>query len=219
MKRVAALYMYLCYKFETHYWLQISLKNWLWLAIVGPPVLALVRRMSWPVAVLVSATGLLLLAGTVWAMRKQYVIFEPEEPAAHEIAQHLAPIQVDEQVRCWAFGRFAVEGKERYVINADAQMSFVRTREHIVMAYVRRTRFLLLAAAPKKQVGWWYDFVTPDRLQEVQTGTCAYGLKSEFALNVRYRQEPGRVQELYLVFEDVEARQRVLDDLRHDLVA
>ena len=220
MKRAAALFMYLSYKIETHYWLQISLKNWLWLAIVGPPVLAWVRRVSWAAAISVSAAGLLLLAGTVWARRRQYVIFEPDEPAAHDAGQHLAPLQVDEQVRCWAFGCFAVQGKTRYVINGDAQMSFVRTREHIVMAYIRRTRFLLLATALKKQVGWWYAFVRPDRLEKVQTGALAYGLKVEPALNVRYRpeQEPAHVQELYLVFEDAEARQRVLDDLCRDLV-
>ena len=221
MKRAAVLYLYLSYKLETHYWLQISLKNWLWLAILGPPVLAFVRQVSWPAAALVSAIGVVLLAGTGWAKRKKYVLFDPAEPTTRDAAQRPAPAQVDEQIRCRAFGLFAVQGKERYVINTDAQISFVRTREHIVMAYVRRTRFLLLATSLKKAGGWWYVFVTPDRLQEVRLGTLSCGFRTEAALNVRYRseQEPERVQELYLAFEDAETRQRVLDDLRRDLLA
>jgi hypothetical protein len=218
VKRAAALFMYLSYKLETHYWFQVSLKNWLWAAIVGAPALALVRQISWPVAALASAIGASLLAGTGWARRRQYVIFY-EEPATPGADRHLEPVQVDEQIRCRAFGLFAVGGKERYMVDQDALVSFVRTREHIVMAYVRRTRFLLLAASPKGDVGWWYVFVTPDRLHQVRLGTLCYGLRTEAALSVRYRpeQEPEAVQEFYLAFEDLEARQRVLDDLRRDL--
>lgn len=217
MKRVIAIYLYLCYQLETHLFLQVSLKNWLWVVLAAPPVLALLNLLSWPVALPVSAAGALLLAGTEWARRRQYVIFDEETD--QDEGMTLDPIEVDERIRCRAYGRFAVDGKERTVINGDALFSFVRTREHIVMAYVRRTRFLLLAASLKQAVGWWYVFVTPDRLQEMRLGTLSCGFRTEAALDVRYRseQEPRRVQELYLVFEDLEARQRVLDDLRRDL--
>jgi hypothetical protein len=218
-KRVIALYLYLSYKLETHYVLQVSLKNWLWLAIVGPPALAFLRQTSWLLALLISTASALLLVGTRWARHKQYVVLMPAESQARDAPRNLAPIQVDEQTRCRAFGRFAVQGRERYVINEDAQISFVRTLEHIVMAYVRRTRFLLLAASAKQDVGWWYVFVIPERLQEVCLASLSYGFKTETALIIRYKseQEPEQVQELYLAFEDMEARQRVLDDLRRAL--
>ena len=135
------------YKLETHYWLQISLKNWLWLAVVGPPVLAWLQQTSWPAAAATSAAGALLLAGTQWAKSKHYTVLGPDRPVAVDASQRPTPIRVDEQIRCRAVGRFAVQDKERHVVNEDAQISFVRTREHIVMAYVRRTRFLLLATS------------------------------------------------------------------------
>jgi hypothetical protein len=220
MKRVIALYLYVCYKLETHYFFQVSLKSWLWGVIVAPPVLALLRRLSWPAAILVSVAGAALLAGTEWARRRHYTIFSPtpDDETAADANPSPAPIQVDEQVRCRACGLFAVGGKQRYVVNEDAQFSFVRTREHIVMACIRRTRFLLLAASLRKDVGWWYVFVTPERLQHVQHGTLSCGLRTHPALEVRYRpeQEPDRVEALYLAFEDVETRRRVRDDLRRD---
>ena len=103
----------------------------------------------------------------------------------------------------------------------DALLSFVRTREHIVMAFIPRTRFLLLAASLKKEVGWWYVFVTPERLLEVQTGSLWYGLATHAALIVRYRSDRlgDQVYELVLVFADLDTRQRVMEDLRLDLRA
>jgi hypothetical protein len=219
MRRVIALYLHLCYKLETHYFLQVSLKNWLWAVIVAPPVLALLRRLPWPGAIAASVAGVALLAGTEWARRKHYAIFEPTTgDEAADADPSLAPIQVDEQVRCRAFGLFAVGGKERYVVNEDALFSFVRTREHIVMACIRRTRFLLLATSSRKDAGWWYVFVMPERLERVQHGTLSCGLRTRPALEVHYRpeQERDRVEALYLAFEDAETRQRVRDDLRRD---
>jgi hypothetical protein len=206
------------YKLETHYWLQISLKHWLWMIVIGPPALALLRRLSWPVAALVSVIGAVLLAGTEWARRRLYALFQ-EGTAAREA--DTPPVQMDEQIRCRAFGRFAVGGKERYVANEDALFSFVSTREHIAMAYVRRTRFLLLATSLKKDVGWWYVFVTPDRLREVRPGILWYGLYARAALQVAYRseQKPDQVETLHLVFDDAETRQRVTDDLALDMPA
>jgi hypothetical protein len=241
MKRIVAVFFYLCYKLETHYILHVSLKHWLWVAAVGAPVLALLGQLSWRTAVPVSVVSALLLAGIAWARRRQYVVFSqgaPEAASSQARGQRapwvrgsgqdrqvvkrtstaLEPIQVDEQVRCRAFGLFAVNDKERYVINEDAQYSFVRTREHIVMAWVRRTRFLLLATSLKQAVGWWYVFLTPDRLQELRLGTLSCGLRSQAALSVRYRPEhaPDQVQELYLAFQDAATQQRVVKDLRLD---
>jgi hypothetical protein len=225
VKRIFALYFCLAYKLEYHYCLQISIKNWLWTIAVGPLALALLRRIDWIVAVSVSAAGVLLLAGTLWAKHRQYVLLSdkrdiPESGWLHA-GQYVPPLQVDEQIRCRVFGLFAVGGKQRYVAYEDALLSFVRTREHIVMAFIRRTRFVLLAASLKKDVGWWYVFVTPDRLLEVQTSSLRYGLGTYAALIVRYRseQQADQVHDLVLVFEDAETRQRVIEDLRLDLPA
>jgi hypothetical protein len=215
--------MGLFYMLETHYWLGVSLKNWLWPVLVAPPALAALGYLAWPAALLASLGAALLLAGAEWARRRQYVVFAADEQGANPADRaaagggpSLAPLCVDEQLRCRAFGRFAVEDKQRHVIHADAQLSFVRTREHIVMAYVRPTRFLLLAASLKKDVGWWYVFMTPKRLLEVQPGILRCGFQTHVALRICCRAEEDRVQEVYLGFADVETRQRVIDDLRRD---
>jgi hypothetical protein len=219
MKRVLALYLHLCYKLEYHHFMQISLKNWLWLAIVAPPTLAVFRRLSWVTASLVSLLGILLLAGSEWAKRRHYLIFEPA-PLGEADPPRQA-IQVDEQIPARAAGSFAVGGRQRHVVNEVALYSFVRTREHIVMAYVRQTRFLLLTRSPKNEVGWWYVFLTPNRVQKVQPGYVSYGLKTRPGLAIRYEPEgnPGQVEDVYLAFDDVHTAQRVMADLRRDAPA
>ena len=231
MKHLVALLLYLCYKLEVHYVMQVSLRNWLWLLVVLPPVLAFVRSLSWSVAILLSLVGVLLLVGTVWAKRSRYLIFEPAQlgegdpalsssPAGMQAAKRTA-MRVDEQVKCWASGLFAVEGKQRAIVNEAAQVSFVRTREHIVMAYVPRTRFLLLAASSRGEVGWWYTFFMPNLLREVQPGYLSCGLKTRPGLKLGYEpsDEPGQVEEVYLAFENAGAVLRMVDNLRRDVAA
>jgi len=231
MNRLTALLFYLCYKLEAHYVMQVSLKNWLWLLVVLPPVLAFLRYLSWPIAILVSLVGVLSLLGTLWARRSRYLVFEPAQmgdggpdlvssPAGMPAGTPDA-MRVDEQVKCWASGSFAVEGKRRVIVNEVAQVSFVRTREHIVMAYVRRTRFLLLAASSKGEVGWWYVFFMPQLVREVQPGYLSCGLKTRPGLRLGYesKEEPGQVEEVYLAFEDARSVQRMLDNLRRDVAA
>jgi hypothetical protein len=231
MKRVAALLLYLYYKLEVHYVMQISLKNWLWLLVALPPVLAFLRYLSWPIAVFLSLVGLLSLAGAAWAKRSRYLVFEPAQisdgdptlpssPATARAAMRAA-MRVDEPVRCWAYGSFAVEGKQRAIVNELAQVSFVRTREHIVMAYVRRTRFLLMAGSAKGEVGWWYAFFMPDLVREVQPGYVSCGFRTRPGLKLGYESkgELGQVKEVYLVFEDPGAMLRMVDNLRRDVAA
>jgi hypothetical protein len=225
MKRLAALYVYLAYKLEYHYWFQVSLKNWLWIVVVGPLAAALLRQLDWGMAAWMSTAGMLLLAGTVWAKSSQYVLLSDRKPisrsGASDIGQHSPPLRVDEQIRCRAFGLVAVNKRQRYAAREEALFSFVRTREHIVMAFIRRTRFLLFASSLKKDVGWWYVFVTPNRLEGIETAVLRYGLRTYAALVVRHRseQKAEQVHELYLVFDDKETRQRAIEDLRLDLPA
>jgi hypothetical protein len=115
-------------------------------------------------------------------------------------------------------GRLGVEGKARALAGERASISFVRTREHIVMAQVRRTRFLLLAPVSKADVGYWYAFFYPGHVQAVRQGTLYCGFSIRPGLELRYAgEEAGQSVQLYLAFEDLGARQRMLDDLRRDV--
>jgi hypothetical protein len=217
MKRLAMWLMYLCYKLEHHYLLQISLKNWLWFLVVVPPLLAVFRRMGWLNAAILSALGGLILLGTEWARRKEYLIFEPARLPGSRQAR--APIEADEHVLGRASGPFAVAGKQKYLADEAVRLSYVRSREHILMARLRRTRFLLFARSLRSDVGWWYAFFKPRDVQRVETGYIWCGLRARPGLALSYRTPDEARDEatVYLAFPDVDTVQRVMADLRVDV--
>jgi len=240
-----AAWRQLCYKLTYHRLFSISLKHWIWALVVLPPLIALIGRLSWGWAVVLSALGAAALIGAEGARRKQYILFvgsAPEPTAegadpAHDVeetdpsvwsaraqaARARAPggqerLEVDEPLRCWASGRLGVEGKARALACERASISFVRTREHVVMAQVRRTRFLLLAPVPKADVGYWYAFFYPRQVQGIRQGTLYCGFSARPAVELQYADgEGGQSVQLYLAFEDPGTRQRLLDDLRQDV--
>jgi hypothetical protein len=126
-------------------------------------------------------------------------------------------LEVDQPLRCWASGRLGVDEKGRALAGERASISFLPTREHVEMAQVRRTRFLLLAPVSGAEVGYWYAFFHPRDLQEIRKGTLYNGFSARWGLRLGYPGEEGKPNvRLYLGFEDASARQRLLDDLRQD---
>jgi hypothetical protein len=216
LKAIVGLLLYVGYKVQHHYLLRISLRNWLWALLVVPPGAAFLRRMTWLQAILFSLLAVLLLAGIEWTRRKGYMVFEPAQLDLRAAAR--APIEIDEQVPCQASGPFAVSDKRRHMVNERAWISYVRTREHIVMAYLKRTRFLLLARSLTTDVGYWYMYFTPEHVQHVEMGYVLCGVRSRPGLAIRYlsQEKPGQEKTVYLAFDDMDALQRVLDDLRKD---
>ena len=223
-----------CYKLTYHRLFSISLKRWIWALVILPPLVALIGQITWIWAILLALLGAAALIGAESARRKQYILFsvtDPlEQPAkATELEQSAWSadaraqdekdlLQADEPLRCWASGRLGVEGKARTLAGERASISFVRTREHIIMAQVRRTRFLLLAQVSKADVGYWYAFFYPRQVQAVRSGTIYCGFSARPGLELRYASEDADPSiQLYLGFEDVDARQRLLDDLRRDV--
>ena len=138
--QIVGLLLALGYKLQHHYLMRISLRDWLWVLLVAPPAVALLRRLSWIYAILLSLLAALLLAGIEWTRRRGYIIFEPAQLDLS--AETLPSLRIDEQVPCRASGLFAVGDKQRYMVNEAAWISYVRTREHIVMVLLKQTRFL-----------------------------------------------------------------------------
>jgi hypothetical protein len=227
-KTLLAAWRHLCYKLAHHRLLGLSLRNWLWALVVLPPLAAWIGRLAWTWGILLPILGAALLVGAAGARRKQYVVFAPdrsvsgdvEKPEQTGVPGSTVQLEVDEPLRCWASGRLGVEDKARALAGERASISFVHTREHVVMAQVRRTRFLLVAPVSGAEIGYWYAFFHPHTLEEIQRGTLYNGLAVRPALKLGYPSEGGeqRVQ-LYLGFEDEGARQRLLDDLRMDAPA
>ena len=219
-KTLLAAWRLLCHKLAYHRFFSISLKRWLWVCAILPPLMALVGRLAWAWAVLIALVGAAALVSVEMARRRQYVLFSAAEPGAGTgpVRPGLAELRADEPLLCWASGTLGVEGKTRALAGERASFSFVRTREHVVMAQVRRTRFLLFSSVAKGDVGYWYAFFYPRHVQVVRIGVLYCGLTVRPALELHYAgEEAGQSILLYLAFEDVDARQRALDDLRQDV--
>lgn len=230
-KTLVAAWRHLCYKLTYHRFLSLSLKRWIWALVVLPPLVAWFGRLAWLWAVLLSVLGAAALVGAEGARRRQYILFAAsapgdQAPAAdsgirsphRRLPDPAEPLAVDEPLRCWASGLLGVEGKTRALAGERAAISFVRTREHVVMAQVRRTRFLLLAPVSKADVGYWYAFFWPHQVESVRCGTLYCGLTALPGLELCVAQgEAGQRVQLYLGFEDAGARQRLLDNLRRDV--
>lgn len=216
VKRIAGWLGTLCYKLQNHYLLGVSLRNWLWLWVLGPPVLSAFGRLPWTRAILVSVGAGLALAGIELSRRRNYLVFEPAHLGEGE--NEAPPIQVDEQVAGWASGLFRVGKKLKYVVNEPAQYSYVRSREHMVMVHVRQTRFFLLAKSARSEAGWWYAFLEPERVQAAETGYVWAGLRARPGLALSYWAQglPSQPSTICLAFADRETVQRVLADLRID---
>jgi len=206
----------LAYRLDNHYLMQVSLADWVWVWVGAPPILALLRRLRWGVAILLSLPGVAVLLGLWLARKRGYLVFVPSPLGLRGDAG--SALRADEAIQLWASGRFAVEGKQRNVVHAQALYSFVKTREHIVMVWAPSSRFLLLARSESKEAGYWYVFFHPDRVRAVVQGQLVCGGKSQSALAICYLPsgEAAAQETVYLSFDRREDGDLVLADLRVD---
>jgi hypothetical protein len=217
VNRIVAPFFYLAYKMQHHFFFRISLRNWLWALVVIPPAAALVHRIGWAQAIALAVLGALLLVAVEWARRQGYQVFVSEDVALPTGVQ--PPIEVDTVVRCRVAGLFAVGKGKRSMVNEEAVFTFVRSREHILMARLRQTRFLLLSRSQAAESGWWYVFFRPEQVTSVQVGHVLWGFRAHPALAVRYRcgQRKNQEETIHLTAQDPETLGRIWDDLRRDV--
>lgn len=173
-------------------------------------IAAITRRLTWQWAV-GSAIVALSLAVVIWLTGRQgYIFFCAKGLAPFRVE----PLQVDEKIPGRATGYFEVGGKRRYFVEARAYFSTVETREHILMARIPHSRFLLIATSPRDEAGWWYVFFQPSMLRAVQTGEIHFGLRPRPALRVTYQPDDSSAETVYLSFSEVISLHRTLNDLR-----
>jgi len=80
---------------------------------------------------------------------------------------------------------------------------------------------------PAEEIGMWYIFVTPDRIQQVRWGQLHFGELPSPAIAIDYQatepskrllqREHTQNETLYLVYQDQEDGLRILSDLLYDL--
>ena len=183
-----------------------------------PLLFALVSGLIWRVgglageqAILIIVLCLILVSVTLLAKRQGFIIFrqQGETPPLN-----VARLASDEKVAVRASGLFEVRGERRYFVEATADFATMETREHIVMARMLDSRFLV--GAPKGDVGWWYIFFKPHTIRETEVGEVHFGLRARPAIKLEYKTGEGKVEPVYLSFDEALQMQRVLEDLRRD---
>jgi hypothetical protein len=186
----------------------------------------------WPVVFLLLLLALLARVFRHWAAGQGYVIFVPD--AAGIIPPPGEALQPAAKILHRATGWFEVEGKGRYFANLLAYWRTFATREHAVMAIVHSTAYLLVGHMPDRDVGLWYVFFCPDRIRKIAPGLLTFGAEQRPALRVAYqtpelsdferrrlpwwkrRRRFSRQEQVYLSFDDDEARRQVWADLLAD---
>jgi hypothetical protein len=216
---VLGVVLQLAYRLRRHFCLGWSLARWLGLLLVIAALVMLIRWWPylWPAGLL---AGLLLLhiVVLIWASRRGYVRFVVM-PEARTLLHDMPPdppLRVEELVPLRASGWFTVEGKDQYYVDLAADFETVGTREHIVLARVYPSRFLLLGNWPEYELGWWYIFFQPAMIHKIAVGHLHFGPRSRLAIQVVYTPDEQTQQTIYFTFDGAEALNRVWDDLLRD---
>jgi hypothetical protein len=155
--------------------------------------------------------GFLLASALLISKRRGYIIFRSEEGLSQEVPK----LKPDEKLAIRATGQFEVEGKSCYFVEARTEFATMETREHILMARIPYSRFLLFAGFPKEKVGWWYIFFKPDMIEGIELGKVYFGIRPRPAIRLTY-EDKGKEREIYLSFDDEFQRQIIFEDLRLD---
>ena len=219
MKAALGVWLQLSYQIEYHYFMRISLRSWLWAVILLPLGAAAVGRLAWGPATAIAAAGLVLWTLAEWSRRRGYALFAPDPVASP--SSDPPPLDVDEPLTCRASGTFAVSRNERAMLNEPARVFYVRTHEHIVQVRLRPSRFLLLASSLPGEEGYWYTFIQPSSVEQVQEGRVQRGFRWDPALAIacRPQDQAGQRETVYLAFSDRASLGRVLAELRLHLPA
>jgi hypothetical protein len=201
------------YRLQRHIRFSQPLARWLGLVLLVLAGWSLYRwwPFAWQAALLIGLfLGYVLVLA--WAARSGYVRFTPGS-GPEDASDPEPPLRPEELVPVRVSGWFTVEGQDQYFVDVEAGIETVETREHIVMACIKPTRFLLLGRWPKRDTGWWYIFFRPSTIQEIRPGHLTFGARSRQALRIVYAPDADTVQTIYLAFDDPVALRRVWDDL------
>jgi hypothetical protein len=206
------------YRLRRHFWLDWSLARWLGVLLFLAGLLALLRGRARPwYALLLAGLLLIYICLLIWAERQGYVRFRATENAGSQ--PEAVPLLPEELVPVRASGWFSVEGKRQYYVDLEADFETVYTREHIVLARVHPSRFLLLGTWPEQELGWWYLFVQPAAIRQVRWGLLYYGATPQRALQVVYALNEETQQSAFLASDGDAVLHRVWADLLLDAPA
>lgn len=202
----------LAYNLHRHRWLGWPLAYWFGFLLLAGGVAVSIR--AWPAPGHAVTSGVLFLAYVAflaWAVQWGFLVFEdlPLSAGAHGQSSRTATLVAEEMVPVWVSGLFTVQGKVRYFVDLEADFQTTALNEHIIMARVPRSRFLLVGQWPEGDVGWWYMFFRPESVRELAVGRLHYGLRRYDALRVVLAETPDAEQTVFMAFSDGDVRCRV----------
>lgn len=216
--RLLGLFFQLFYSLRRHlfFGLRTDLTGVLVLTVGGLFAL-LTREWGWGLALLALAAGLLILL--VVAQRAGYLRFVPDHTLGPEPV--FPGLEPDEKLSLRASGHFAIYDQLVYLVEHPAILTTPRSREHVLMAKLELSRFLLFGKTRRAEWGWWYQFLKPAVIQEVLGGTLVHGWKLRPALLIRYRLQledgVGELHRTVLSFDDDRSRDLAWDDLTREM--
>jgi hypothetical protein len=216
---VIGIFLQLSYRLQRHFIAGWSLARWVstLLFVAGLATLIAQRSITWQIILM---AGVFLIQGgmLIWAGRKGFVHFRDATDAEALVhrAPMAAPLRPEELVPVQVSGLCFVEGKEQYYVDLAADYESVRSREHIVLARVYPSRFLLLGSWPDYELGWWYIFFQPSMLQRIRVGHLHFGRQPRLALQIVYAPDEETRQTIYLAAEAASLR-RIWEDLKRDM--
>jgi hypothetical protein len=179
-----------------------QLKQWVWAIVL--------------LALVLGGSATLLLA-----QRKRYVLFRPDLESRLERPPNPPPPDSELPVR--ATGTFAIRDQVCYLVEHRAILTTPRSREHVLMAHLRRSRFLMIGQSHSGNWGWWYQFIRPEALIGVELGVIVHGWQPRTALKVSYQAADNkgneRIADTILSFENEGARALAWADLTQEMRA
>jgi len=208
------------YRLRHHWWIEWPLSRWFGLLLVIAGAVALVYwRVSLVPAILIGLLYLGYLALLAWVERQGFVRFEPAPHNSLLDVEPASPLRANQMVPVRASGWFSVEGETKYYVSLDADFETVGTREHIILARVHPSRFLLIGKWPSFEHGWWYIFFQPAMIQELTLGHLHFGTQPQLTLRIVYAPDEKEVQTVYLTADNVSVLRRIWDDILLDAPA
>jgi hypothetical protein len=155
----------------------------------------------------------------IWlAKRADYLVFRRRPESRPELGGK--ELEADQEVRLRASGPFAVHGQERALVEQSGLYTTPRSREHIVMAKLAPTRFLVVGKSDAEGWGWWYQFFRPEQIESVQTGQAVHGWRTRPAIKIEYwvedENERRAIIDTVLSFDSLEHHALVWADITRD---
>lgn len=205
------------YRLHRHYLGGWTLAQWIVLALLAAPVLAISGGRVM-VAVLAGFSTAILLA--FWSARRRgYIHFAPT-PKPDTNFSTIVPqaLPFDEKLPVRLTGTLAVSGMARHMVCVSAQYQTFQTRERVLMAQIHPHRWLHLFPVSGTETGWWYAFFTPDRLQHVESGWLHFGRHPHPAIHLTLTpEEPSSAPvEFYISTSSPHEIEKLLADLKAD---